>query len=74
MMTAAVDRILPKDEDPGALDADVPEYIDRILQTQELRQMKDDFLARPRRARPPRHQRLFKVLRLRRRRRSRTSC
>ncbi len=44
VMTAAVDRILPKDQDPGALEADVPEYIDRILQSKELRRMKDDFL------------------------------
>ncbi len=60
-LTAAVDRVLPKDEGAaGALEAGVPEYVDRILQTQELRRMKDDFIpglaALDRRA-----QRLFKV-------------
>ncbi|MFL5321554.1 MAG: gluconate 2-dehydrogenase subunit 3 family protein, partial [Myxococcaceae bacterium] len=40
-----VDRIVPKDEDPGALDANVPEYIDRMLQTPEMHQMKVDFVA-----------------------------
>ncbi|WP_225409889.1 gluconate 2-dehydrogenase subunit 3 family protein [Stigmatella hybrida] len=43
-MAAACERILPKDEDPGAQDAQVPAYIDRILQTPELKQMKSDFL------------------------------
>jgi gluconate 2-dehydrogenase gamma chain len=40
IVTAAVDRILPRDEDPGALDADVPAYIDRALTTPELRTIK----------------------------------
>jgi len=44
VVVAAVDRILPRDQDPGALDADVPEYIDRILQSKELRRMKEDFV------------------------------
>jgi gluconate 2-dehydrogenase gamma chain len=44
-MTAAVDRILPRDQDPGALDANVPEYIDRMLQNPELHQMRLDFVA-----------------------------
>jgi len=43
-MAAACERILPRDEDPGAKDANVPEYIDRILQTPEMKQMKSDFL------------------------------
>ena len=59
-LMAAVDRVLPRDEDPGALDANVPEYIDRILQTDVLQQMKGQFVpgvaALERRA-----QRMFKV-------------
>ena len=59
-ITAAVDRMIPRDEDPGALDANVPEYIDRILQTENLKQMKENFVpgvaALDRRA-----QRMFKV-------------
>lgn len=43
-LTAAVDRVLPKDEDPGALEANVPEYIDRMLQTSQLEQMKSNFV------------------------------
>lgn len=43
-LRAAVDRVLPKDEDAGALDADVPEYIDRILQTPQLEQMRANFV------------------------------
>jgi gluconate 2-dehydrogenase gamma chain len=57
---ALVERVLPKDEDPGALDANVPEYIDRILQTPQLEQMRANFVpgvaAIERRA-----QRMFKV-------------
>lgn len=59
-LCAAVDRVLPRDEDPGALDANVPEYIDRMLQTEALAQMKQNFVpglaALDRRA-----QRMFKV-------------
>jgi gluconate 2-dehydrogenase gamma chain len=44
VVAAAAERILPRDEDPGALDADVPVYIDRILQTPALETVKDDFL------------------------------
>jgi gluconate 2-dehydrogenase gamma chain len=44
VMSAAVDRILPRDQDPGALDADVPRYIDLVLLTPELHQMHQDFL------------------------------
>jgi gluconate 2-dehydrogenase gamma chain len=43
-VTAACERILPRDEDPGAKDANVPAYIDRILQTPEMKQMKTDFI------------------------------
>lgn len=60
VVAAACERILPKDEDAGALDANVPEYIDRILQTQQLENMKNNFIpgvaALDRRA-----QRMFKV-------------
>ncbi|HZI09085.1 MAG TPA: gluconate 2-dehydrogenase subunit 3 family protein [Myxococcus sp.] len=44
VVAAASERILPRDEDPGALDADVPVYIDRILQTPEMEPVRDDFL------------------------------
>lgn len=44
IVSAAAERILPKDEDAGALDANVPEYIDRILQTPQLEKMKRDFV------------------------------
>lgn len=59
-LSAACERFLPKDQDPGALDADVPEYIDRILTTPQLKKMREDFVpglaALDRRA-----QRMFKV-------------
>ena len=44
IVSAACERVLPKDEDPGALDAHVPEYIDRILQSPQLQKMKADFV------------------------------
>lgn len=44
IVSAAAERLLPKDDDPGALDAHVPEYIDRILQTPQLQKMKTDFI------------------------------
>ncbi len=44
IVSAASERILPKDEDPGALDAHVPDYIDKMLQTAELQKMKGDFV------------------------------
>jgi gluconate 2-dehydrogenase gamma chain len=43
-VAAACERILPRDEDPGAKDANVPAYIDRMLQTPELTKMRSDFL------------------------------
>jgi gluconate 2-dehydrogenase gamma chain len=44
-LAAIVDRMLPSDEDPGALEADVPEYIDRMLQTPQIGQMKENFIS-----------------------------
>jgi gluconate 2-dehydrogenase gamma chain len=44
LVSAACERILPRDEDPGAQDADVPVYIDRMLQTPELTRMRQDFI------------------------------
>lgn len=43
VLSAACERILPRDEDPGALDAGVPEYIDRMLQTPEMRHLREDM-------------------------------
>ena len=43
VVSAAVDRVLPRDEDPGALEANVPEYIDRALQLPQLSKMRDEF-------------------------------
>ncbi len=43
-MAAACERILPRDQDPGAQDANVPEYIDRMLQSPELAQQRDLFV------------------------------
>ncbi|MCP3138984.1 gluconate 2-dehydrogenase subunit 3 family protein [Pyxidicoccus xibeiensis] len=45
VVVAATERILPRDEDPGAVDADVPVYIDRILQTPSLERIREDFLS-----------------------------
>ena len=44
IVAAAAERILPKDEDVGALDCNVPDYIDRVLQTPQLSQMKEQFV------------------------------
>ncbi len=44
VMAAACERIVPRDEDPGARDANVPEYIDRMLQSPELSEMREDFI------------------------------
>ena len=43
-LSAAVDRMIPRDFDPGALDAHVPEYIDRMLQSEAMVQMKQNFV------------------------------
>lgn len=43
VVSAAVDRVIPRDEDPGALDANVPEYIDGALQLPQLQKMRMDF-------------------------------
>ncbi len=42
-LNAAVERLLPRDEDPGGLDANVPEYIDRMLHTQQLPHFSRNF-------------------------------
>lgn len=42
-LQAAVDRLLPRDADPGALDANVPEYIDRMLQSSQLPRERQNF-------------------------------
>jgi len=44
-LSAAVDRLLPKDQDVGGVEAGVPEYIDRTLTNPDLRRMKEDFIA-----------------------------
>ncbi len=43
-LTAAVDRMIPRDEDPGALDANVPEYIDRMLQSEAMQTTRQNFV------------------------------
>lgn len=45
VLSAACERILPKDEDPGAIELGVPKYIDGALQAPELQKMKEQFLA-----------------------------
>jgi gluconate 2-dehydrogenase gamma chain len=60
IVAAAAERVLPKDEDAGALDANVPEYIDRILQTKQLESMKNNFVPGVA-ALDRRCQRMFKV-------------
>jgi gluconate 2-dehydrogenase gamma chain len=41
--TAACERILPHDEDPGAIDLGVPAYIDRALATERRRRWGERF-------------------------------
>ncbi|MDP3232513.1 MAG: gluconate 2-dehydrogenase subunit 3 family protein [Myxococcales bacterium] len=60
IVAAAAERVLPKDDDAGALDANVPEYIDRILQTRQLESMKNNFVPGIA-ALDRRTQRMFKV-------------
>jgi gluconate 2-dehydrogenase gamma chain len=43
-VAAAVERIVPRDEDPGAIDLGVPEYIDRALSTPTLSHVRDEFV------------------------------
>jgi gluconate 2-dehydrogenase gamma chain len=45
VVSAACERILPHDEDPGAMDAHVPQYIDAMLQTPDLAEMREEFIA-----------------------------
>jgi len=44
ILSAACERIIPRDEDPGAIDAHVPQYIDLMLQTKEMRKAKVEFV------------------------------
>jgi gluconate 2-dehydrogenase gamma chain len=41
VLTAACARLIPRDQDPGAVEAGVPIYIDRMLQTREMGRMKN---------------------------------
>jgi gluconate 2-dehydrogenase gamma chain len=43
-LTAICDRILPRDEDPGALDLGVPGFIDRMASAPELGSVKETLL------------------------------
>lgn len=43
-MSAVVERICPRDEEPGAIDLGVPEYIDRALVTPTLSHVRDEFV------------------------------
>lgn len=45
IVSAACERIIPRDQDPGALDVGIPVYIDRMLSTPEMTRVKDEFLA-----------------------------
>lgn len=45
VVSAACERLIPRDEDPGAIDAGVPTYLDRMLQSPSLGDMREDFLA-----------------------------
>jgi len=40
-LAAAAERILPRDEDPGAVDLGVPEYIDRMLTDDVMRNWRE---------------------------------
>lgn len=42
-LTAVCERILPRDEDPGAVDLGVPEYIVRMLDTPDLAAVREMF-------------------------------
>jgi len=43
-MAAACERMLPRDEDPGAADLGVPGYLDRALSDPRMSHVKDDFV------------------------------
>jgi gluconate 2-dehydrogenase gamma chain len=43
-LAAACERMLPRDEDPGAADLGVPGYIDRALGDPRMSHVKDDFI------------------------------
>jgi gluconate 2-dehydrogenase gamma chain len=44
VLSAAVERIFPRDQDEGAIDLGVPVYIDRMLTSPELHEMHDVVL------------------------------
>ena len=43
-VAAVVERICPRDDEPGAIDLGVPEYIDRALVTPTLSHVRDEFV------------------------------
>jgi gluconate 2-dehydrogenase gamma chain len=43
-LAAACERVLPRDEDPGAVDANVPEYVVRQLKTPEMANIRSGFI------------------------------
>jgi gluconate 2-dehydrogenase gamma chain len=43
-MSAACERMLPRDEDPGAADLGVPGYVDRALSDPRMSHVRDDFV------------------------------
>ena len=43
-LTALCERILPRDQDPGAIDLGVPAYIDQMVATAELVPLKETLL------------------------------
>jgi gluconate 2-dehydrogenase gamma chain len=43
-LAAACERVLPRDDDPGALDANVPVFVERQLQTPELKNVRVGFV------------------------------
>jgi gluconate 2-dehydrogenase gamma chain len=45
IVSAACERILPRDDDPGAIDLGVPLYIDRALAGEDYRRQRDRFRA-----------------------------
>jgi gluconate 2-dehydrogenase gamma chain len=44
-LAAACERMLPRDQDPGAIDLGVPGYIDRALSDRRMSHVKDDFIS-----------------------------